>query len=75
MCGYSRCRNCNETDKTNEHKCYILPKDPKAYTEKYIFFDYEAEQDSGIHRPNLILAHYFDGTKFISKPTKSFANG
>jgi hypothetical protein len=38
MCGYSLCRNCKEIDKTNEHKCYMLPKDPKTYTEKYIFF-------------------------------------
>jgi hypothetical protein len=34
MCGYSRCRNCNEIDKTNEYKCYMLPKEPKVYTEK-----------------------------------------
>ena len=50
----------------------MLPKDPKAYTEKYIFFDYEAEQDSGIHRPNLILAHYFDGRKFYFKTNDEF---
>ena len=36
MCGYSRCRNCDEIDKTNEQKCYMLPKDPKTYTERYI---------------------------------------
>jgi hypothetical protein len=50
----------------------MLPKDPKAYTEKYICFDYEAEQDTGIHRPNLIVAHYFDGTKFYFKTNNKF---
>ena len=72
MCGYLGCRNCNEIDKTNEHKPYMLPKDPKAYTEKYIWFDYEAEQDTGIHRPNLIVAHYFDGTKLYFKTNDEF---
>ena len=26
MCGYSRCRNCDVIVKTDEHKCYMLPK-------------------------------------------------
>src|SRR6266576_3077748 len=33
-----------------------------TYTENYIFFDYEACQETGIHIPNLIVAHDFDGT-------------
>lgn len=37
---------------------------PCTYTEKYIFFDYEAMQINGKHVPNLIVAHYFDGLKF-----------
>jgi hypothetical protein len=38
-------------------------------------FGYEAPQDTGIHKTNLIVAHYFDGTKFISNPTKKLASG
>jgi hypothetical protein len=72
MCGYSRCRNCGEVDKTNEHTCYIQPKKSKPYTEKYICFNYEAEQDTGVHNPNLIVAHYFDGSKFIFKNNEEF---
>ena len=72
MCRYSRCRNCDEIRKTNEHKCYMQTKKSKAYTEKYIWFDYEAEQDTGIHKPNLIVAHYFDGTKFYFKTNEEF---
>jgi len=45
----------------------MQPKKPKAHTEKYIWFDYEAEKDTGIHKPNLTVAHYFEGTKFSFK--------
>jgi hypothetical protein len=55
--GYTPCRNCEQIDKTDEHKCYMQPKKPKACPENYIFFDYEAEQDTGVHNPNLIVAH------------------
>ena len=72
VCGYPRCRNCDEIDKTNEHRCYMQPKIPKAYIERYIWFDYGAEQDTGVHKPNLIVAHYFDGTKFYFKTNEEF---
>ena len=58
-CGYSLCRNCNNIDKTNEHKCFMPPKVPKAYTEKYIWFDYEAEQDTGVHKEKLNCSPLF----------------
>ena len=50
----------------------MLPKLPKPCTEKYIFFDYEAGQDTGVHKPNLIVADYFDGTKFNFKTNDEF---
>jgi hypothetical protein len=53
----------------------MQPKKSKAYTEKYIWFDYEAEQDNGVHNPNLIVAYYFDDQSLISRPTKNFADG
>lgn len=46
---------CNGLSKEKIRHC--------TYTEKYIFFDYEAMQNTGKHIPNLIIAHYFDGTK------------
>jgi hypothetical protein len=67
MCSYTRCRNCEKIIKTNEQKGYMLPKQSKPSTEKYIFFDYEAEQYTGVHIPNFIIGHYFDGTKFYFK--------
>jgi hypothetical protein len=50
----------------------MQPKKSKAYTEKYIWFDYEAEQDTGVHNPNLVVAHYFDGSKFNFKTNEEF---
>ena len=39
----------------------------KSLHKKYIWFDYEAEQGTGVHKPNLIVVHCFDGTKFYFK--------
>jgi len=47
-------------------------KKPKAYTVKYIWFDYEAEQDKGEQKQNLIVVHYFDRTKFCFKTIEEF---
>ena len=40
--------------------------------DRYIFFDYEAEQETGVHNPNLIIAQYFDGTKFHFRTNDNF---
>ena len=72
MCGYTRCRNCEQIVEENTHKCYMQPKAIKKTQENYIFFDYEAEQDTGVHNPNLIVAHYFDGTKFYFRTNDEF---
>jgi len=72
VCGYSLCRNFKKIVETDTYKCYMQPKLPKPRTEKYIFFYYEAEQDSGVHKPNLVVAHYFDGTKFYFKTNEEF---
>jgi hypothetical protein len=45
----------------NSDKCYSC----KTYTEKYIFFDYEATQETGIHIPNLIVVHDFNGEEKV----------
>ncbi|XP_072392265.1 uncharacterized protein [Diabrotica undecimpunctata] len=42
------------------------------YKEKYLFFDYEAMQDTCIHVPNLIIAHDFEGKKFVFKDNDEF---
>jgi hypothetical protein len=47
-------------------------KPQKNSTGKNIFFDYEAEQETGIHNPKLIIAHYFNGTKFYFRNNDEF---
>jgi hypothetical protein len=50
----------------------MMPKCAKDPSDKYIFFDYEATQDTGVHIPNLVIARYFDGSKFIFKTNDQF---
>jgi hypothetical protein len=47
-------------------------KNQKLTQKRNIWFDYEAEQDTGFHKPNLVIAHYFDGTKFYFKTNEEF---
>jgi hypothetical protein len=35
-----------------------------AYTTKYFFFDYETDQSTGVHQPNCIVVHNFEGERF-----------
>lgn len=39
------CKSC-KTWVTGNHKCYIFPEDPKKIVKKFIFFDFEATQDT-----------------------------
>lgn len=43
-----------------------------TYTEKYLFFDYEAMQDTGVHEPNLVKVHDFIGNKWSFYDNDSF---
>lgn len=46
---------CNEPNVKKDKGC--------SYSEKYIWFDYEAQQDTGIHIPNLIITQDYNGKK------------
>ena len=61
---WGSCKNCDVNGVVENKKC--------TYTEKYIFFDYEAQQDTGVHRPNLVIAHDFSGEKFIFDNNNDF---
>jgi hypothetical protein len=60
VCGESSkwCFNCKKSVEEN-HMCYILKEcEKKSKIKKfsgYIFFDYEAKIESGLHSPNLIV--------------------
>ena len=56
-----KCGNCkNYVDL--EHKCYMLKKDIKPHSEKYMFFYFESKQIlPQKHIVNYCIAHYFTG--------------
>jgi hypothetical protein len=45
-----------------------------SFTERYIFFDFEAQQNTGIHIGNFIAAHTFKGERFSFDSTDSFCS-
>ncbi|KAL4096398.1 hypothetical protein QTP88_021360 [Uroleucon formosanum] len=68
--GYSKCRNCLEEVKINEHQCHMQRR--LALGEKYLFFDYETQQETGTHIANKIIAHDFEGNKIIFDTNEKF---
>ncbi|KAK7590294.1 hypothetical protein V9T40_001907 [Parthenolecanium corni] len=61
VCG---CKRCTPGSTKDNPKC--------TYTEKYIFFDYEARQETGVHKANLVVAKYFNGNTFTFKTNEEF---
>lgn len=43
-----------------------------SYNEKYLFFDYEAQQESGTHMANKIIAHDFEGNIIMFDTNEAF---
>ena len=60
ICG-RKCRTCGVvvTREDTEHKCYIQPveQDEDSSYNHMLFFDFEATQEHGTHRPNLCVVH------------------
>ena len=60
ICG-KKCRTCglilNQED--TDHKCYIqqLEQEEESSYNQLLFFDFEATQEHGTHRPNLCVVH------------------
>ena len=47
----------------------------RTNTEKYIFFDYEATQNTGTHNVNLSIAQDFDGNEYVHNSIEEFCKG
>ena len=60
------CKNNNSIKKTNW--CYSC----RTYTEKYIFYDFEATQNTGTHTVNLSIAQDFEGKEYIHNSIDEF---
>ena len=61
ICGDFWCGNC-KCVAHKDHKCYMMPKDAKTGSEKYIFFDFECSQNDKDckHTVNYGIAQYFN---------------
>ena len=60
------CRNNDSTKKKDW--CYSC----RTYTEKYIFYDFEATQNTGTHTINLSIAQDFKGNEYIYNNIEEF---
>ena len=63
------CRN-NDSIKKKDW-CYSC----RTYTEKYIFYDFEATQNTGTHTVNLSIAQDFEGKEYIHNSIEEFCKG
>ena len=55
VCGEFYCHNC-ESFVMGEHMCYLRYKEPEKACDKFIFYDVETEQHTGIHNVNYVVA-------------------
>ena len=60
------CKNNESIGKTAW--CYSC----RTYTEKYIFYDFECTQNTGIHEVNLCVAQDFDGKEYVHRSIDEF---
>ena len=67
--GKKPCKNNDSIKKTDW--CYPC----RTYTEKYIFYDFEATQNTGTHTVNLSIAQDFEGKEYIHSSIEEFCKG
>ena len=63
------CRN-NDSIKKKDW-CYSC----RTFTEKYVFYDFEATQNTGTHAVNLSIAQDFEGKEYIHNSIDEFCKG
>ena len=56
QCKGGKCTGC-----TKEEKCYSC----STYSEKYMFYDFECIQETGIHEVNLAIVQDFEGSEWL----------
>ena len=59
VCGDYLCSNC-KVIVPKDHQCYMMPKKIKAYSDKYIFFDFESDISGEEHEVMFSISMYFD---------------
>ena len=71
-CGDYLCGNCKEVVPKN-HRCYMMPKKIKQPTDKYVFFDFEADISGDEHKVMYSVSMDFnDSTPVIHENIQDF---
>lgn len=69
------CYNCKLSVDFN-HKCFIkIDEFVECKVSGYIFFDYECMQETGIHVPNLVIAHKYTNDGQMEEKKYFYKNG
>lgn len=72
MCGDTKCPNCDEVvSRGLDHKCFITKKDLKKKVDKFLFFDFECEQSTGVHKVTHAVASYASDESFTVFSSKA----
>lgn len=73
-CYTKTCVTCKvKYNEMENHKCYMQKEDLMKPSDKLIFFDFEATQETGKHVVNYGVAKYYDSDKsYIFKDNESF---
>jgi len=50
-----------------EHRCFLGRVPAKNPSKKLVFFDFETDQETGVHQVNLAVAQYADGAERVFK--------
>ena len=65
-------KSCKNNDSIKKKDwCYSC----RTYTEKYIFYDFEATQNTGTHTVNLSIAQDFSGREYLHSSIEDFCKG
>ena len=71
-CTVDSMKPCKNNDSIkNTDWCYPC----RTYTEKYMFYDFEATQNTGTHTINLSIAQDFEGKEYIHNSIEEFCKG
>ena len=55
-CGEMKCDSCDQYHLDTQHLCYMRAWEKEGEPRKFIFFDFESNQESGEHIPNYVVA-------------------
>ena len=80
-CGEVRCPTCHVYDNPETHRCFMKPRKKKKRKRrgsddeeeeeekktKFLFFDFECMQETGVHIPNLVVVQDEEGHEWVFK--------